>query len=60
LPPLEPKSTFEQDFGDIEIEEKRTLESGETGIITQSAQVAWGRNVKRRKQVDKLRGCING
>jgi len=51
---------YNQDFGDIEFEDKRTLSTtGKTVSIKQSAQKVWDRNVKRREQAIKIRGCLN-
>lgn len=51
--------TYEQDFGDIQIKEKR-IYLGKKASIEMPAQKAWNRNIKRRKLAEKLRGCING
>jgi len=52
--------SYKQDFGDIILKEKRTLDtSGKTMNIEQSAQKAWDRGVKKQKQGNLLIECLN-
>lgn len=52
-------SLYQQDFGDIQLEQKVITPSGKKGVIKKPAQAEWNKGIKRRKQVERLRGCIN-
>ena len=53
--------SYNQKFDGIMIEETKTVVStGKKVKIKQSAQKLWDREIKRKKQADKLRECLNG